>query len=637
MDYISQIKRRFVQQAAVLCMVIGFVGAAGLTGCGFSSDSGKEAELYEELSVEFEELSQEIAEDSQELGEETEEVSEEEILDSVPGDAGDSSETEGKSATHLKLTVLDTGYDVYAPKRVHDYRYGPSILLNDDGSMDVWFAAPGDSVNEYDWIVYTHSEDGGETWSEHKAVLSPTPCSFDYRSVCDPDVFYYNGYYYLGYTATISESFKGFSNSVFLARSKRPDGPFEKWNGDGWGGSPKPILYYDGPGIGWGRGEPSFVIKDDILFAYITMDAYTADFVRIRSTEVYNAPLDSEDFPKNLVFQGYALNRTDTGEEAEYSYSDCDSLDVAYVEELGKFVAVSTNRRFQKDSCLLYFESDDGYRFERVSELNTNVICGAHNCGLMSDGQGHIKPEDPTLLGYAYAGSGNGEWGSWVTRFAPIRIEETDEPDREEDGKENVRQAIAINGKSSTEPLMLNAKPLQNAAVVGAGSFQARYFYVDSLQKKHYIDASELTFSDYDKEIISVENGTVMPLRAGSTTALIEYGGLYRQLSFTVLDQAVSGNGAVTELLSEADSYSLSKNQSYAVSVRPLVRFEDGRLLELSDRRLTEFGIAMESSDESICTVREDFTLIPVSAGETTVTVSCSAGLRYRVRVKVTE
>ncbi|MBQ7562809.1 MAG: hypothetical protein IJT16_02335 [Lachnospiraceae bacterium] len=565
----------------------------------------------------------------------TEEQAGAEEIDSVPGDDGALSEAGEK--THVKLTVLDTGYDVYAPKRAHDYRYGPSILLNGDGSMDAWFAAPGDSVYEYDWIVYTHSDDGGETWSEHRAVLSPTPGSFDYRSVCDPDVFYYDGYYYLGYTATISESFKGFSNSVFLARSRKPDGPYEKWNGEGWGGSPKPLLYYDGPGIGWGRGEASFVIRDGLLYTYVTMDAYTRDYIRIRSTEVYTAPLESEDFPKELAFQGYAINRTDTGEEAEYVYSDCDSWDVAYVEELQKFVAVCTNRRFAQDSCLLYFESDDGYHFERVSELNTNVICGCHNSGLMSDGQGHIKPGDPGLVGYAYAGSGNGEWGAWVTRFVPILIEETKEPDREEDGKENVKQAIVINGRSSGTAVMLNAKPLQNVAVEGTGSFSTSYFYLDDRQRKHYINASELSFSDYDKDVISVENGTVTPLRAGRTTAVITYDGLYRELSFTVLKKPVSGNGQVKELLLETDGYFLSLNQAYAVSLRPLARFEDGRLLELSDRSLAEFGIEAESSDESICMVREDLTLIPVSAGETTVTVSCNAGLRCRVRVRITE
>ena len=107
-------------------------------------------------------------------------------------------------------------------------------MLDDDGGIDAWFAAPGDGEDEYDWVTYRHSDDGGKTWSDEKVVLSPSPNTPDALSICDPDAFYYDGYYYLGYTSTINKNEKGLCNSVFLARSKEPDGPYEKWNGSGY-------------------------------------------------------------------------------------------------------------------------------------------------------------------------------------------------------------------------------------------------------------------------------------------------------------------------------------------------------------------------------------------------------------------
>jgi hypothetical protein len=59
---------------------------------------------------------------------------------------------------------------------------------------------------------------------------------------------------------------EGNSNHVFLARSKSPGGPYEKWNGKGWGGAPAVFLRYTGDPKKWGCGEPSFVLKDGKLY-----------------------------------------------------------------------------------------------------------------------------------------------------------------------------------------------------------------------------------------------------------------------------------------------------------------------------------------------------------------------------------
>ena len=89
-----------------------------------------------------------------------------------------------------------------------------------------------------------------------------------------PGVVYFNGYYYLGYTSTLNST--GFCNNVFVARSGTPDGPFEKWNGNGWGGPEcQPIVYYDESWQEWGIGEPSFIELNGKLYMYYTSGGST--------------------------------------------------------------------------------------------------------------------------------------------------------------------------------------------------------------------------------------------------------------------------------------------------------------------------------------------------------------------------
>ena len=146
---------------------------------------------------------------------------------------------------YVKMVALDSGNDIYTPakKQSYVYRYGPSLIRNADGSIDAFFSSPG-IFDEWDYLFYRHSPDGGKTWTTEKSVLAPTPDSTDFYSCCDPGVVRFGGYYYLAYTSTVVEG--GVDNDVFVARSKNLDGPYEKWNGEGWGGKPAPIIEYTG-------------------------------------------------------------------------------------------------------------------------------------------------------------------------------------------------------------------------------------------------------------------------------------------------------------------------------------------------------------------------------------------------------
>ncbi len=545
---------------------------------------------------------------------------------------------------HIGLSVTDPGYDVFRPvdSPHFDYRYGPSMILNDDGSIDAYFSAPGDGQKEYDWISYRHSDDNGATWSEDKMILSSDPGSRDSVSVCDPDVFYYAGYYYLGYTSTLDHENKGLANSVFLARSRYPDGPFSKWDGKGYGKEPVPIVCYDGTWLGWGAGEPSFVVLDDTLYLYTTMDTYAADYVRVRTTEVRTADLRDPDWPSKLEYRGVAVVRTDNPGEEGYEYNDCDSWDVAYIEEYGKFVSVCTNRRFNRDSCILYYESDDGINFEGVSELNENIICGCHNCGIMGDKSAHIKKGDRTFLGYAYGGSGDPKWGMWATRFAPFSISLKKDSDTVNEEKENLKERRRFTKRSDTMGLIFfSTDRLTAIGRLGDSSIPLSFYIYDEAFIRHPVNADFVRLTGYDRRVINTINGRVIPAGEGITYAYAEYEGFKRRICFVVTSGEDYGrvleNPGMTDFFSPVEEYNIDKNVYYLTAVRPLARYEDNSIREIKCITVKNPEFVLSSADMSICGVSPDGVLIPMAEGSTIVTVTSNTGRSYSVRVNVTD
>ena len=553
--------------------------------------------------------------------------------------SGDGIAEEGE---HLRLSLSDEGYDIFSPSPLmtYDYSYGPSIVLEEDGSMDAYFSSPADGVMEFDWISHRHSDDGGATWSSERVVLSPSPGSMDALSVCDPDVFFYDGYYYMGYTSTIDATLNGLCNNVFLARSKEPYGPFEKWNGSSWGGDPAPIIYYDGFSIGWGCGEPSFVVMDDTLYVYSTRDSYSPAGIRTKSTQVRCADMKDPSWPASLEYKGVAALRTDNGEGASYVFSDCDSMDMAYAEEFDRFVAVCTNRRFTDSSTILYFDSSDGITFELVSELNTNVICGCHNCGIMSDGSGHIKKGDPMLLGYGYAGWDNSAWGNWATRFAPLEIKlGRGSVDRSDENKDNIKQTISYGPGAGDDMQMLQTGQVMYSTTLGR-SFNIEYFLLDQDHNRHPLGAGDISFSGYDPAVIEVRDGIVRARAAGFTRATIEYRGLRRQIGLCCYDDSVSMDvspGLIQDMFSVEDEYTLSLEPADAVVIRPVIRTQDYVLMEPDNEQIKSLGITFRSSNKKICKVGEDGGLIPAGAGSCRIRVSAPDGRNYEVKVTVTD
>lgn len=265
-------------------------------------------------------------------------------------------------------------------------------------------------VQYWDQASYQRSFDGGRTWTPEKMVLKPTRKTRDEYSICDPGVAFWGGYYYCGYTST--ENRNGIENHLYMARSTSPEGPWEKWNGSGWGGdNVAPVVEYPLTG-GWGIGEPSIVVKDNTVYLYYTYDS------AVPTTRVALAPADDENWPAKLDQKGVAINKV----------AGSDHCDVKYVDAARRFLAVNTARRMTKDAYIQMWQSDDGIHFEPIGDGRMPGIIfpsGLHNCGLNGDARGHIDVSKPQHIAFAYGldANGNSAWAAWSTFLQPITID----------------------------------------------------------------------------------------------------------------------------------------------------------------------------------------------------------------------
>lgn len=253
----------------------------------------------------------------------------------------------------------------------------------------------------WDQASYQTSTDGGRTWSAEVMSLLPTEFTSDHYSVCDPGVAFWNGYYYIGYTSTENPAMT--QNNVYVARGKSPLGPWEKWEGNGWGTQPVPVIHYDGDPTAFGAGEPSIVVLDNTIYFYYSWNDEGV------TTRVATASADDPDWPGNLTLHGVAMDKS--------AIAGADHSDVKYRKDIGKFQAIHTASRMTEDGYIVLWQSDDGMTFKKIADIHDNVMPGIHNCGWSGDHKGHIAPGNRQYISYAY---GIGTWGQWNTRWVEI-------------------------------------------------------------------------------------------------------------------------------------------------------------------------------------------------------------------------
>lgn len=545
---------------------------------------------------------------------------------------------------HFKLILPDEGRDIYAPTKSQTwgYRYGPTIMV-EEGICHAWFASPGDGC-EADWFTYRRSEDGGKTWTDERMVMEPVPDSMDWFSVCDPAVIKYGEWYYMGYTSTIFANGGGVCNNGFVARSKNPDGPFERWTGNGWGetreteagtlswmGQPAPVIYYDEDWHNWGAGELSFVIKDHLLYMYYTWSSRDTDGQLIHETRVATADITDENWPAHLVQQGTAMKRLGGGN---------DSCDMVYCEDLQKFVALSTDLRFSENSYLAVFESDDGLRYTHVNCIKVNTGWMCHNCGISGDAHHHIKSGDTMLLSYAY---GN-QWGKWSTRLHEYSFEAMDEDFYDEKHLSNVHHEMNLSDDPFEYKTTLIYMGDHHLLRIREGESAIIPATIGNVVYDMIRTPGNVAYSNYDPAVVEICDGMAYGKKPGYTYVRADRDGCFCEFLITVIgkdepkatgwqDWKPYPYKEVTAFEPMIPAYTASLTLREMKQIRGMATYADGCRFELCGND----GVIYQNHSPELITVRPDGNVVPVGkTGTGTVTVACG-GHSFDVTFTVTE
>lgn len=410
----------------------------------------------------------------------------------------------GDETKYARIEAPDEGFDTFRPVDFEGnggYRYGPSMILNADGSVDAWYASngPGDYI---DIVNYKRWSPDFKKSTPEVTALTPTAGTYDcdrVPSACDPGVIKFGGWYYIGYS----------TSWTCVARSRSPEGPFlEKWAGDGWSTDAcAPIITYDGTPGYFGSAEPSFVVLGDTLYIFYTWwDEYGP------ATRVATADATDENWPATMVHHGECIPPKDDG----------DSADVVYSDEYGRFIAVFTEKRFSDNSYVAVWESFDGLTFRRAGFVKDNTCKKLHNCGISARADGHIGKGDPVYLSYAYGGADADSWGNWATRTHKVTLSLADEP--MEDLSLLTHSDVSVSRrKAGVLPRILTVKAERLSYTISESErIWIMAFDADGIC---YPVLTGVRFDGYDKSVIKMIGSRVIPVAPGETRVWVHWGG----------------------------------------------------------------------------------------------------------------
>lgn len=538
--------------------------------------------------------------------------------------------------SYINLTLKpDTGFDIFVPYETsYSYRYGPSIIVNEDGSIDSYYAGLGSQgsgslhfgggYKEWDHITYTHITADGKILPE-ETVLQPTPDSYDFLSCCDPGAVYFNGYYYIGYTSTIHRT--GLCNNVFVARSLNPDGPYEKWNGSGWGGDAEPIMMYDGSNLLWGEGEPAFVELDGTLYIYYTLKGQHGF-----KTMVATADATDEDWPLTIVKKGPALDQGNAQSGADFKY----------VESQRKFIGIAIENSFGDNSYIRIFESLDGITYTETQKIYEGVYKYAHNIGLSGDKHGHIKDTDKVYIAYAYADAPQSEnWGQWATHMMEVELTTSKNTMTTDSGENEFHQFDTI---PVGEWRTIAVSNLPHHFNINVGKTEkVKIYRINSRYNRQVVEgASLVTFEIEDEDIATIDGFTITAKAVGATNITATYDGCSITFPVNVHPEDVNvTDPEITEFRTVHDVYTVGAGEHYPHQIRAYISCGGIKWGEAFNDTSSsavyhadDYPITYTVADPTVLRVDENGMVYGHKAGETTVTLTMGEW-SYTVKVIV--
>lgn len=295
------------------------------------------------------------------------------------------------------------------------YNYAPSVMIEGNNIMHIWYCSNKDSGDITDYIAYrkgTLMDDGLWVFTEKVLVLGPTEGTWDSRHTCDPDVIkglfhYQNDTYpylmtYLGCVTSDNSA-----NEVGLAVAKNPEGPWIKVDEINPIANYYTSTEYDAENWAWGYGQPSLISVDKsskvLLFYTKGLTTGTFEYVEYWDLSDLSNPIKLD--------EASLLN---TGVVNSSSSSDViNNASFAYDPFYQRLYVIKEDFPYPEDgevnwitgsNTVLYIELSDtdiytgetlfssSYRWNVVSAINMNLTSYSrnHNMSFITDEYGWI-------------------------------------------------------------------------------------------------------------------------------------------------------------------------------------------------------------------------------------------------------
>ena len=296
------------------------------------------------------------------------------------------------------------------------YNYAPSVIMEGNDTMHVWFCGNGETGNVTDYIVYrkgTLQADGRWEFTERELVLSSTEGTWDQRHVCDPTViqgeFKYEGTdynYLMSYLGCVTNDSS--RNEVGIAVATSIEGPWLKVD------SLNPIAnYYEADEYvddqwTWGYGQPSLMSVDKkgkiLLFYTKGVVSGTFQYVEYWDLSDLNNPLKLNEASITNAGVTNQSGGIDVINNADFAYdSHLNRLyvikeDFPYKEGGGTnwltgantvmYINLNENESHIGETLFM----NEALRWQVVGSVGTNEtgFARVHNGGLVRDPYGHL-------------------------------------------------------------------------------------------------------------------------------------------------------------------------------------------------------------------------------------------------------
>jgi hypothetical protein len=274
------------------------------------------------------------------------------------------------------------------PTRVQ-YAYAPSLIL-ENNVYHVFFCSGGNITPAMDYIRYVNSIDGGNTWSSPVDMLHASAFNGTDLSACDPDVVFFQGFYYMFYGSAMTTA-PGVTQTVMqVARSSSITGPYltytQRNTWDNTPTDPQVIVMPLAVGVpSYGAGQPSMVSLNGKLYMwYIDDSLHPGTHLPRLYMLQSNDPVTWTPDPNQLT-----------------DFSDFDSPVVKYDPASQQFVATWILNEFYTDTSLKRAFSSDGLHWSKAEVLITNgqFLPYVNNAGVTTDQTGNMLP-GKTIIGF---------------------------------------------------------------------------------------------------------------------------------------------------------------------------------------------------------------------------------------------